>query len=278
MPELPEVQTVVNTLNHTQLINTKIINVKVYKPKLLKNSSPTRFRQFLLNEKITRIERLAKYLIFKLSNRKILVVHLRMEGKLFYESLLSSLPAKHCHIEFYLANKHVLRYYDSRIFGTFHIYKANEYLNAPHIKKIALDPLDTHFDGQYLHKMLTNVKRPIKTALLDQTKVSGIGNIYADEILFLAKIHPLSLASNLELHHYEAITKHAKYILKQAIKYGGTTIATYQSANNHIGQYQNKLLVHSRKGLPCKICHTSIQKIRVNGRGTYFCSHCQKKY
>jgi formamidopyrimidine-DNA glycosylase len=164
------------------------------------------------------------------------------------------------------------------MFGTFHIYHYDEYLKAKHITKLALDPLNAKFDAKYLNSKLSHINRAIKTAILDQTNVAGIGNIYADEILFLTKIHPLTIAKHLNLKQYELIVKYAKQVLKQAIKYGGTTIATYKSDARHIGQYQNKLLVHMRANQPCKVCHTLIEKIKVNGRGTYFCPKCQKKY
>jgi formamidopyrimidine-DNA glycosylase len=146
MPELPEVQTVINTLSTTKLLNKKIINVKVYTVKLLKNASPHSFTKFLLNESINKIERIGKYLIFKLSHHKVLTIHLRMEGKLFNEPLTCTHSSKHLRIEFILDNKRSLRYYDSRMFGTFHIYIGDKYLHATHIKKIALDPLSTQFN------------------------------------------------------------------------------------------------------------------------------------
>jgi formamidopyrimidine-DNA glycosylase len=146
MPELPEVQTIINTLSTDKLLNEKIIGVKIYTVKLLKNTSPHSFTKFLLNESIDKIERIGKYLIFKLSHHKVLTIHLRMEGKLFNEPTASSHFSKHLRIEFILSNKRSLRYYDSRMFGTFHIYTDDKYLQAEHIKKIALDPLNTQFN------------------------------------------------------------------------------------------------------------------------------------
>jgi formamidopyrimidine-DNA glycosylase len=146
MPELPEVQTIINTLSTKQLFNRTIIGVKVYTPKLLKNCSPKLFQKFILDESIKHIDRIGKYLIFQLSHDKVLTIHLRMEGKLFNEPINSSYPRKHLRIELILNNKHALRYYDSRMFGTFHIYTGNKYLQATHISKVALDPLNHKFD------------------------------------------------------------------------------------------------------------------------------------
>jgi formamidopyrimidine-DNA glycosylase len=146
MPELPEVQTIINTLSTKQLFNHTIIGVKVYTPKLLKNANPNSFSKFMLNESIKHIDRIGKYLVFKLSHSKVLTVHLRMEGKLFNEPIKSSYSRKHLRIELILNNKRALRYYDSRMFGTFHIYIGNKYLQANHISKVALDPLSPKFD------------------------------------------------------------------------------------------------------------------------------------
>jgi formamidopyrimidine-DNA glycosylase len=146
MPELPEVQTVVDSLNHSGLLNKVIVSVKIYKVKLLKNSKPETFIKFLVNECVKNIVRKGKFLIFHLSHSKTLVVHLRMEGKLFYEPNNSSVPKTHLRIEFILNNKHTLRYYDSRIFGTFHVYKDNDHLKALQLTKLALDPLDHQFN------------------------------------------------------------------------------------------------------------------------------------
>ncbi|GHU34328.1 hypothetical protein FACS1894166_11600 [Bacilli bacterium] len=146
MPELPEVQTVINTLNHSGLLNQTISDIKIYKPKLIKNTTPSKFVKFLTGEKFIIIERIGKFLIFKMSHQKVLVVHLRMEGKMFYEPKNYSLPKSHLRIEFILNNQHTLRYYDSRIFGTFDIYQGSDYLKAQQINKLGLDPLDKDFN------------------------------------------------------------------------------------------------------------------------------------
>jgi formamidopyrimidine-DNA glycosylase len=276
MPELPEVQTIINTLSNPNLFKHRITDVKVYKTKLLKNTTPAQFCRFLIGESIVKIERIGKYLIFKLTHDKILTVHLRMEGKLFNETKDSTYPSTHLRIEFFLDNQHILRYYDSRIFGTFHVYQGQTYLQAKHIQKIALDPLNERFNASYLKHQLSHSNRAIKTAILDQTNVAGIGNIYADEILFLSRIHPLKKANTLTDKQYGLVAKYARQILLKAIKYGGTTIATYQSDINHSGSFQNMLQVHDRKGEPCPICKRPIIKTKVNGRGTYFCPYCQK--
>ena len=221
MPVLPEVQTIINNLKRVGLLHKSVVSVHIFKEKLVKNTSISNFKKFFIKEKFVDLERIGKYIVLKLTNNKVLLVHLRMEGKLTY-------PSTHLRIEFILNNQHALRYYDSRMFGTFHIYRNNDYLSAHHVKKISLDPLDKNFNCTYLKNQIGKSNKAIKTALLDQTKVSGIGNIYADEILFLAGIHPLSKPRSLSNKAYQDIAKHAREVLELAIKHGGTTIASYK--------------------------------------------------
>ena len=277
MPELPEVQTIINNLLKQKIANNKIIGVEFYKTKVLKNSTPKEFVSFLKGEKILDIERIGKYIIFKLSNKKQMVVHLRMEGKLFYESNLTKPDLRFLMLSIIFDNKHRLSYYDMRMFGTFHIYKDDKYLDSKEIKKVAIDPLNKLCTGKYLENKCKKINRAIKTVLLDQTVVSGIGNIYVDEILFRCKIHPLTKPKYLRSEQYDLIAKNAKLILKDAIKHKGTTVASYKFDPNHTGGYQSRLLVHTKAGKPCPVCKTIIKKIKVNGRGTYFCSKCQKQ-
>ncbi|MDR1235231.1 MAG: DNA-formamidopyrimidine glycosylase [Mycoplasmataceae bacterium] len=276
MPELPEVQTIINTLSKSGLLHKQIISVNVYKIKLLKNATPITFKKFMIGESVNHIERKGKFLIFHLTHQKTLVVHLRMEGKLFYETNASNVSKKHLRIEFLLNNSHVLRYYDSRIFGTFHIYKDQAYLKAPQLTKLGLDPLDHSFNWNYLKNRISTSHRAIKTALLDQTNVSGIGNIYADEILYLSKINPTRKANTITDAEYKDLAKYSAQVLLKSIKYGGTTIATYKSDANHSGEFQKMLLVHTKRGQPCPRCGAKIVKTKVNGRGTYYCPKCQK--
>ncbi|MDE6476998.1 MAG: DNA-formamidopyrimidine glycosylase [Mycoplasmoidaceae bacterium] len=277
MPELPEVQTIITNLLNQKIVNHKIVGVNFYKTKILKNCSPKQFVNFLKGEKILNIERIGKYIIFKLSNKKQLVVHLRMEGKLFYESNLKKPDLRFLMLSIIFDNKYRLSYYDMRMFGTFNIYKNDEYLLSKEIKKVAIDPLNKECTGKFLEQKCKIINRAIKTVLLDQTIVSGIGNIYVDEILFKSKIHPLTKPKYLKSEQYDLIAKNAKLVLKDAIKHKGTTVASYKFDPNHTGGYQSRLLVHTKAGQLCPICKTIIKKIKVNGRGTYFCPNCQKQ-
>lgn len=274
MPELPEVQTVVNELSNCAL-NQKITAVHIINPKLIKNTTPAKFKTCLVGEKIKSISRVGKYLIFHLTNKKVMVSHLRMEGKYFYDDINEPYDKKHVLIRFVLNDKNELRYHDTRRFGTFNIYNDVDYLESNELNKLALDPIDKKFNGNYLFDNIHDSNRYIKTTLLDQTKVAGIGNIYADEILFACKIHPQVLAKDITLKQAQLIAKKAREILEWAIACNGTTIASYKFKKGHIGSFQEKLQVHTKVNKPCLKCNTLIKKIKVNGRGTYFCPKCQ---
>lgn len=276
MPELPEVQTIINTLLSSKITNHKIIGVDFYKTKVLKNSTPISFKKFLIGEKIIDIERIGKYIVFKLSNKKQMVVHLRMEGKLFYESCINKPNLRFLMLSINLDNNYRLSYYDMRMFGTFHIFSNDKYLDSPELKKVAIDPLNKKFTWQYLKEKTFKINRAIKTTIMDQSIISGIGNIYADEILFRSKIHPVTKPKYLSDQDFKNIVVNSKKVLTDAIKCKGTTVFSYKFDKNHSGGYQSKLLVHTKQGQPCPVCKTIIKKIKVNGRGTYYCPNCQK--
>ncbi|MDE5553022.1 MAG: DNA-formamidopyrimidine glycosylase, partial [Malacoplasma sp.] len=217
-----------------------------------------------------------KYLVFHLTHKKVFVVHLRMEGKLFFDELNSPYDKKHTLIIITMG-KYQLRYHDTRRFGTFTIYSEDNYLKSKEIGKLALDPLQEEFDWKYLKKNISNSSRAIKTLLLDQTNVAGIGNIYADEILFASCIHPQVLGNEITDEQFKKIALNARKILKLAVENKGTTISTYFYKKQKMGEFQKFLKVHTKKGYPCQNCKAEIIKLKVNGRGTYICPKCQIK-
>ena len=232
MPELPEVTTIINVLKKTTLIGSKIKSVDVLIPKIIKNTAVNKFKHFFVGEEFIDIQRIGKYIIYKLTHDKIFVAHLRMEGKFFYIESKKLTDTKHLMCKFNLENNYSLVYYDSRMFGTFTIYSTKDYLKSKEISKVAIDPLNKDFIGEFLFKKIQKINRPIKTVLLDQSIVSGIGNIYADEILFQCKIHPLTKVKYLTLEECKMISKYAKSILLDAIKHKGTTIFSYKFDKN----------------------------------------------
>lgn len=271
MPELPEVETVRNGLKK-KVLNKKITNCKVLYNGIIAYPNEQCFVKQISNQTINDILRKGKFLIFELDDY-FLVSHLRMEGKYFIKEPTEELN-KHDHVIFTLNNEEELRYNDTRKFGKMHLVKKDELDKTP-IKKLGLEPWDELLTKEYLKSKL-NKKKPIKTLLLDQTIITGIGNIYADEILFLSKIHPETEGKNLTNKNLTDIINNTKIILEKAIESGGTTIHTYTSVDGITGRFQQELLVHNKKSSPCPICKTEIIKIVVNGRGTYYCPKCQK--
>lgn len=207
-------------------------------------------------------------------NDYYLVSHLRMEGKYFLKNKDEEL-SKHDYIIFDLGDKE-LRYNDTRKFGKMYLIKKEEVYEKAPLKDLGLEPWDENLNIDYLKEKYKNKRLPIKTLLLDQSIITGIGNIYADEILFLSGINPLLKPSNLTDKNLEDIIKYTRETLNKAIELGGTTIRSYESAEGVHGRFQNNLLVHNHEADKCPNCKEIIIKTTVNGRGTYYCPNCQK--
>lgn len=268
MPELPEVETIKRHLNNL-LKDDYIIDVNVFYRKIVSNNLD--FEKKLINQKIHEVKRYAKYLAFILDDY-VLFSHLRMEGKYFYDEP----HTKHTHVVFKLKSGHSLSYHDTRKFGRFELVAKKDapmYLKTH--KKLAEDPDDIQINDFY--DRIKDRSKTIKELLLDQSVIGGIGNIYANEILYLSKIHPAKKGFLISLNEAKMLLKYSKSVLNDSIKMGGTTINTYESLG-HKGLYQINLHVHGKKGETCSVCGSMIQKVALKGRGTYFCSVCQKSY
>ena len=271
MPELPEVETVKNTLKKL-IIGKKITNVTVNYSGIIEYPSFDDFCTSIVGEVINDISRRGKWLMFELDNYYLLS-HLRMEGRYFYKNSHDE-HYKHEHVIFELDKKMELRYIDTRKFGKMHLIKKELINLRKPLSELGLEPFDMMLDSDYLIKKYCNKKLPIKTVLLDQSIIVGIGNIYADEILFLSKINPLKRAMDLKNDECNSIIENARNVLNQAIKAGGTTIKSYESSEGVHGRFQTMLYVHGKE--KCQKCNQKIEKIRVGGRGTYYCPNCQK--
>ena len=273
MPELPEVETVKEVLK-TKIKGLLIEDVELYYEKMIKNVSAEEFKDRVKGQRIQDILRRGKYLIFQLEDYNLLS-HLRMEGKFSYE--VSGSPKRsHVHAIFKFNNGNELWYEDVRKFGTFHLYEKKINLEeTPPFKVLGVEPFSDEFTSNYMKAKLENKKKPIKSLLLDQSVVCGLGNIYVDEVLFRAKVHPLTQSSKLTEKEIEDVVKYTVEVLKHAIKLKGTTIRTFSSQHGVSGSFQNELRVHQRKDEACIECSTVIEKIKVGGRGTYFCRKCQ---
>lgn len=273
MPELPEVETVKETLK-LQVLNKVIKKVDVYYDNIVASPSTDLFVKKLINKKIINIERKGKWLIFDLGSI-CLLSHLRMEGK-YYIRNVEDEKLKHEHVRFTFIDNQTLRYIDTRKFGKMYLVDKDRMYNCKPLSDLGKEPFDKSLDVFYLKSKYSNKKLPIKTVLLDQSIITGIGNIYADEILFLCKINPKIKCNLLTDKNLMDIIDNTKIVLNKAIKLGGSTIRSYSYKEGVHGLFQNELLVHTHEGENCKICGNKIIKVKINGRGTYYCENCQK--
>lgn len=272
MPEIAEVRVVANTLKK-QILNKRITKVKVlYNGIIVGNTN--NFINELENKEIKDITTYGKWLLFNLGNITLLS-HLRMEGK-YYHVPEDEPILKHTHIIITLNNGMDLRYNDVRKFGKMKIVRPDKiYLEEP-LSKLGYEPDDKRLTVDYLLEKFKNKKEPIKNALLDQTIINGLGNIYANEVLFWSKINPFRNTSSINKKEAEKIIDSAKKIIADAYLCGGTTIKSYTSSLGVIGHYQDKLTVQGRENKPCLKCGNLIKRCKISGRSTYYCEHCQK--
>ena len=268
MPELPEVQTVVNHIKD-ELIGETIIDLKAIWPKVFHNFKSVDFFKKNSDAKILDVNRRAKFIIIQFKH-SILAVHLRMTGKLYFSN--GKVP-KHTSAEIFLKSKKTLIFQDVRKFGRFYLYRNLNKINERH----GPEPLGKKFTKNIFFDILTNCKRNIKALLLDQSKIAGLGNIYADESLWLSGIHPNSISNKIPKSAAFKLHNSIQHVLKKAIKHNGTTIIDFSYVNGQSGNYANELNIYGKKGLICSNCKTEVVKIKVASRGTYFC-RCQKVY
>lgn len=271
MPELPEVETVKEALKK-EVLNKVITDVKVYYDKIIEYHSIDEFKSKIKNQRIIDVKRRGKWLLFEL-NDYYLLSHLRMEGKYFFKDMPSTL-SKHEHISFILNNNKQMLYHDTRKFGRMYLLNKKEAFKVKPLNELGKEPFDKSLNVSYLKEKLKNKEIPIKTVLLDQSIITGIGNIYDDEILFMCKINPLTKGKDISEQELENIINNTRKVLTKAIKLGGTTIKSYTSSEGVHGRFQNELLIHTKK--ICPICQNKVTKIKINGRGTYYCENCQK--
>lgn len=271
MPELPEVETVKNSLK-LRLIGKKIYKVVVRYPNIIAYPSVDDFIKGVGGKEIRDIKRRGKFLMFDLGD-SYLLSHLRMEGKYFFKKHDEEIN-KHEHVIFDLGDME-LRYMDTRKFGRMYLIKKDMVNDMKPISELGLEPWDEGLTVSYLKDKYKNKKLPIKSVILDQNIIVGIGNIYADEILFMGRINPLKVASKLDDKELEDIIKYTRSVLNHAIELGGTTIRSYTSVDGVHGRFQNELAIHGKDNGVCPICGEKIEKIKVGGRGTYYCPKCQ---
>ena len=269
MPELPEVRTVAKVLKE-KIIGKKITNYQIRYQNIIEDGSLS--FDNLINKRILDITTYGKYLIFKIDNL-YLVSHLRMEGKYYIKNINDDI-SKHEHIIFILDNNISLRYHDTRKFGR--MFLTDDLSKCKGLNKLGLEPFDKNINSDYLLTKFNKSNLPIKELLLDQSIIAGLGNIYANEVLFASNINPKRPASSITLEEAKKIVDTSASIIKKAMELGGTTIKSYTSSLGVTGHYQDYLCVHKRENCPCKVCGENIICIKVGGRSTYYCSKCQK--
>jgi len=272
MPEIAEVETVRNTLK-LRILKKQIKEVNIYYKPIVMDEEKN-FKENLIGKEFIDIKRIGKWLLFE-TDSHYLLSHLRMEGKYFIKKEGDKIE-KHEHVEFNFNDGSSLRYHDTRKFGRMKLVEKEHLYDFEGIKKQGKEPMDKSLTKEYLYEKLQKRNIPLKTLLLDQTIISGLGNIYADEVLFDAKINPLKKGKDITLKECEKICASSKKVIEAAMKEGGTTIRSYTSSLGVTGRFQQYLMVHKREGENCKICDTIIKREAVGGRSTYYCPKCQK--
>jgi formamidopyrimidine-DNA glycosylase len=276
MPELPEVETVRRGLNKV-LKGEEIAGVEVLRQLSIGHPDAKKFAKGLTGKAFTTVDRRGKYLLINFKDGSGLAVHLRMSGRLLF--LKETKPkGKFLRVAFKLKSGKQLHFEDMRVFGRLW-YKepAHSFEEIiPTLGELGVEPLE-ELTGSYLHKVFKNKKQPIKSALLDQRLIAGVGNIYADESLFRAKLHPQTLAGNVTLTECNRLAEEIISVLSQAIKLGGSSVRDYTDSDGVNGNYQNTAYVYGRKGDACRVCQTPIERVRIVGRSSHFCPSCQKR-
>ena len=270
MPELPEVETTVKGLNI--LIGLKVYKVKIYTKKL-RYIIPKSIIKIQKNSKITNIQRIAKYILIHFSSNFTIVVHLGMSGRLKIQSELNKRD-KHDHFILYFKNSKILALNDSRKFGFVDFDHTEKIYSRKYFTVLGIDALSKKLNTKYIYKKINKSEVPIKQILLNQHIVSGIGNIYANEILFDAKISPFVKGKNLKTNQLTKLIKSIRKILVKAIEYGGSSIRDYASSDGTLGNFQSNFLVYNKEGK--KISKFTIKKVIQYGRSTYYCPELQR--
>ncbi len=273
MPELPEVETIRRQLA-PHLEGRTLLDVEILDPRWTRPVLPRALEDDLRGRVVEQVGRSGKYLVWRLTGERFLLIHLRMTGALLFDP-----PADppHTRVRFRLDGGHRLAYNDPRRFGTGHLLigapARDAYLGA----RLGPEPLTPAFTTDYLRAAARGRTAPVKTFVLDQKRIAGVGNIYADEALFRAKIHPLRAAGSLTRAQLDALREAIEHALAAGIDAKGATIDDFRHVDGAQGSFQDLFQIHQREGEPCPVCGTAIRKLVVGGRGTYVCEHCQRR-
>lgn len=273
MPELPEVETVCRSLR-PHLVGRKIKHVELIEPRLRTPVDSGALMQ-LVGRQIIEIGRKGKYILMRLDRGKIWVFHLGMSGKLICVDADTG-RKKHDHIVVRLNDGGELRYHDPRRFGLSLVTTADDLDELAPLRRLGVDPFDPDLTGAYLFHFTRASRRRIRDLLLDQEIIAGLGNIYANEVLFLAGVKPTARAYRLTRHQTQRIAETTPKLLKQAIRWCGTSFSDYRDADDKRGAFQNHLCVYDRDGEPCRVCLSLIKRIALGNRSAFYCPGCQR--
>jgi formamidopyrimidine-DNA glycosylase len=271
MPELPEVETIRRQLA-PHLEGRTIVRAVIGDPRFTRPTAPAEVEAGLTGMRVERLGRRGKYLLWSLAGDRHLLVHLRMTGALLYDPAVVPL---HARASLDLDDGHRLVYVDPRRFGTAHLLHSTAARDAYLAQRLGVEPMTPEFTVEHLRALTRGVRAPIKAFVLDQRRIAGVGNIYADEALYRARIHPLRPAGRLTTAQLGALRDAIEDALRAGIAAKGATIDDFRHIDGATGSFQDLFLVHRREGEPCPTCATLVRKLVVGGRGTYVCEVCQ---
>lgn len=274
MPELPEVEAVKRGLDQS-IVGKRVTAIEVMWSKIIRHDDIEAFKQPLIGQVCQRIDRRGKFLLIYFDTH-VLLSHLRMEGKYFLCDKEQPVH-KHTHVILELDKQEELRYHDVRKFGRMELLEIGQEFQHPSLAKLGPEPTPATFSTHVIKEYLSGRTTAIKNILLDQRMVAGIGNIYADEILFDAYVHPEMSAAEITDEEIQQLYYSIISIMQAAIKAGGSTIRSYTNMFGEAGHYQVYHQVYGKDGESCSRCGTTIEKTKVGGRGTHFCPNCQRK-
>jgi formamidopyrimidine-DNA glycosylase len=273
MPELPEVETIRRHL--APHVEGRVLEtLEIDDPRWCLPLDPSEVRDAVEGRVVERLGRRGKYLVWELSDEVFLLTHLRMTGTFLLDP---GAGVRYRRVRFGLSGGREVAFCDPRRFGTGELILGSAALDAFFSTRVGIEPLGPELTGERLRLLARGRRAPIKAFLLDQRRVAGVGNIYADEALFLAKIHPLRPAGSLKRDQYAALAQSVRDVLVAGIDAGGASIDDFRHPDGVQGAFQNGFLVHLRRGEPCPVCGTEVVKFVAAGRGTYCCESCQKR-
>jgi formamidopyrimidine-DNA glycosylase len=274
MPELPEVETIRLALE-PHLVGRRLERVEIHDPRLVRPFEPNAVAAELEGERVSALERRGKYLIVRFESGRALLIHLRMTGSLRHAEPRSLPVDPYRRAVVKLDDGSDVAYRDVRRFGTWLLLEPDE-LDPYLAMRVGREPLERGFTARRLGERLAGRRAPVKAALLDQRTVAGLGNIYVDEALWRARVHPLRQASTIDVEELPRLTRGIREALKAGIARQGASLRDYSTPDGQRGSMQDEFRVYGRDGEPCARCGTPIDKIRVVGRGTWYCPGCQR--